>query len=345
VSAAGWRPNVEPHSLIGHAIVRKPHPPHFLEAAIAAPPTALTADAPAYDIYINGRFYEPERARVPVGDAGFQHAVGLFETVQVWGGRVFRLDDHLRRLARSAGELGLIDQLDPGPLADAVRQTVDHNRLDRARLRLTLTAGSLSLLRADEGETPEIRVQRTVTIVPTEPTHYDPKFYTDGVTVLIHGPAANPFDDAAGHKTLNYWTRLRSLRRAAAAGASEAIWLNITNHLASGAVSNLFLVKDGVLETPFARGEEVAGALAAPVLPGITRSVVLELAERQGLSVRRKMLTVQEMLDADEVFLTNSGWGVLPVTRVEQRSIGDGRPGPLTTQLRTELEKLRQSES
>jgi branched-subunit amino acid aminotransferase/4-amino-4-deoxychorismate lyase len=152
--------------------------------------------------------------------------------------------------------------------------------------------------------------------------------------VLVAPPAANPFDQLAGHKTLAYWSRLRTLRQAAAAGAGEAIWLNITNHLASGAISNIFIVKNGKLLTPIARGEEVAEALPAPVLPGVIRAAVIELAEAAGITCEKRMISVPEMLDADEVFLTNSSWLVLPVTKVEQRSIGDGQVGPMTKKLR-----------
>lgn len=287
----------------------------------------------------------PDEAHVSVVDAGFQHAVGLFETFQVHHGRAFRLQQHLDRLAGSARELGLADEFHTAPLAEAVRQTIEHNGLTRARMRLTLTAGTLSMLRATEAGEAEVQVQRTVAVVPSEPTAYDPDYFTKGITVTIHGPAASPFDESAGHKTLNYWSRLRSLRRAAAAGAGETVWLNVTNHLASGAVSNLLLVKDGVLLTPFARGEEVPEALRAPVLPGVTRAAVIELAHRDLIEVVRKMLTVQDLLEADEVMLTNSGWGVLPVTKVERREIGDGRVGPVTEALRTGLNGLFVSET
>ncbi|MEO0514994.1 MAG: aminotransferase class IV [Planctomycetota bacterium] len=279
-------------------------------------------------------------AAVSVADAGFQHAVGLFETFQVHQGRPFRLQQHLDRLAGSARELGLVEEFHTAPLAEAVHQTIAHNQLVRARMRLTLTGGTISMLQADAEGQPAVEVQRTVTVVPSEPTAYAPEYFTQGITAVIHGPAASPFDDNAGHKTLNYWSRLRSLRRAAAAGAGEAIWLNITNHLASGAVSNLILVKDGHLLTPFARGEEVPEALRAPVLPGVTRAAVIELAHQHGIEVTRKMLTVEDLLEADEVMLTNSGWGVLPVTQVEQRKIADGKVGELTTHLRQGLNAM-----
>lgn len=294
-------------------------------------------------IYLNGQLVPAESATVSVEDAGLQHAVGLFETMFCYHGRVFRLDDHLARLKGSAEALGLAAKLDPAPLADAVRQTVAANALDHARLRLTLTAGTLSMLRHADG--PAVKVTQTVAVVPSQPTAFDPAYFEQGVGVTVYKQAANPFDDTAGHKTLNYWPRLRSLRQAAAAGCSETIWLNITNHLASGAVSNVFLVKDGRLLTPIARGEEAEQSLPAPVLAGVTRKVVCEVAESMGITVERRMLSVEELLEADEVFLTNSNWRVLPVVKVEQRQIADGKPGRITADLRERVLQLIEDES
>ena len=282
------------------------------------------------DVFLNGRMIPPAEARIPGDDAGFQHAIGLFETMAAYHGKVFRLQQHLDRLARSARELGLAKEIDTSALAGAVQQTIEHNSIDRARIRLTLTAGSMSMLKPGEAPAP----LPTLLIVPTEPTQYDPAYFERGIMVLIAPAGANPFDAMAGHKTLAYWGRLRTLRQAASLGAGEAIWLNVTNHLASGAVSNLFIVKGGQLLTPIARGEEVEGSLPAPVLPGITRAAVIELAEKEGIKVNRQMLTVDDLLGADEVFLTNSSWHVLPVTKVERQEIGGGKVGEVTTRLR-----------
>ncbi|MFG0250336.1 MAG: aminotransferase class IV, partial [Phycisphaeraceae bacterium JB051] len=268
-----------------------------------------------------------------IHDAGFQHAVGLFETMSAINGKVFRLQQHLERLKVSAESLGLTPQLDTASLADAVNTTLAHNELTEARIRLTLTAGSVSMLKGDQPAPP----MPTLLIVPSPPTAYDPAYFETGITVLIAPAGSNPFDPMAGHKTLNYWPRLRTLRQAASVGAGEAIWLNVSNHLASGAISNLFLVKDGSLFTPYAHGEEVEQALPAPVLPGVTRAAVIELAEKLEMRVVKRMLTVEDMIDADEVFLTNSSWHILPVTSVEKHTIGDGNAGPITRQLRQAL--------
>lgn len=296
---------------------------------------------PAMDVYLNGQMIPETEARIAFDDAGFQHAVGLFETMHARHGRVFRLRRHLDRLVGSAQELGLARTLDTEGIAAAVHDTLAHNQLERARVRLTVTPGPLSQRQAQTPESPS----PTVLVHPQPPTEYDPVYFERGITVLIAPPAANPFDALAGHKTLAYWGRLRTLRQAAAADAGEAIWLSVSNHLASGAVSNIFLVRDGELHTPIARGEEADGALPAPVLPGVTRAAVIEIAESLNVTVHKQMLSVEDLLGADEVFLTNSGWHLLPVTRIENASVGDGQVGELTQRLRHDLLELIERET
>jgi branched-subunit amino acid aminotransferase/4-amino-4-deoxychorismate lyase len=138
----------------------------------------------------------------------------------------------------------------------------------------------------------------------------------------------------AGHKTLNYWPRIHTLQHAAAAKAGEALWFTVTKHLAGGCVSNVFVAIDGVLALPFARGEEPIDAVGPAVLPGITRATILELCESMGIETRRCTIDVDRLLSADEVFLTNSSWGVLPVVAVEKKKIGNGAVGEMTTRLR-----------
>jgi branched-subunit amino acid aminotransferase/4-amino-4-deoxychorismate lyase len=165
--------------------------------------------------------------------------------------------------------------------------------------------------------------------------------YEHGVVVTIADRRDNPLDPFAGHKTLNYWPRLSELQKASAKGAAEAITLQVSNHLAGACVSNLFIVRDSELFTPTARGEEEPGALASPVLPGVTRSRILEWADDQDVTAVPKLLTVDDLLDADEAFLTNSSWGVLPVRQVEQKTIGSGAVGPVA---RAMLERWRQEQ-
>ena len=303
-------------------------------------------------VYLDGKFVNEGEAALSAFDAGVQHAVGLFETMRAYNGRIFRLDEHINRLIRSARELGLSGRLHAGPLREAVDRTLRANDLLEARLRLTLTGGNLSMLAArpgaedneEAGAGPPPEHRPTGLIAASTPTVYPESFFTDGVGVVAADAKANPFDPMAGHKTVNYWSRLQALAAAARAGAGESLWFTVTNHLASGAVSNAFLVKDGELLTPIARGEEPAGGLAAPVLPGVTRAAVIEATDRLGLPVRRKMLTIHDLLDADEVFLTNTSWLLLPVVRMEKETIGDGKVGPTSRKLYDELARTIHAE-
>ncbi len=255
-----------------------------------------------------------------------------------YNGRVFRLEAHIDRLVTSASQLGLTTQLRPDPLAEAVEHTLKKNDLPDARIRLTVTGGDLAMLAAARsGKKTEVRP--SIVIQVTEPAVYPEEQFTHGVTAVIADPKANPFDPTASHKTLNYWTRLQSLMQAASAKAGEALWFTVTNHLCGGAVSNALLVKGGQLFTPIARGEEESGALPSPVLPGITRAAVLEAAAELNIPVTRRMLTINDVLEADELLLTNSSWLVLPVVKVEAKEIGDGKVGPITQQIYEALTK------
>jgi len=293
------------------------------------------------EIFVNGMYVERDQARVSAADAGVLHAVGLFETMtaRVTGDGVVveSLDEHLDRLQASASTLGLSTELKTGPLGEAVVETVRRSGHERSRVRLTITGGDLNLLRATGrgAHTPTV-------IIDAQPaTRYPEAMFTRGVMAVIADAKANPLDPTAGHKTLNYWWRLRELQIAAGRGAGEAIVLQVSNHVCGGCVSNLFAVKDGTLVTPIARGEEQEvggkGAIPSPVLPGITRTRVLKEAKKMGLTVERRMMGIGDVLDADEVFLTNSSWGVLPVTAVEAEPVGSGEVGEVCRSLRERL--------
>lgn len=327
-------------------------------------------------------------ARISAFDAGFQHSVGLFETLL--GGVTLRgiegatssqgeeadawalhLDEHMERLAISARELGLSDQLRTGALADAVIETIKRSRLPRARVRLTITGGDLSLLnaaRAPASSAPK-EMNPTLLIVAQPATEYPEVMFEKGVLLTLADTRANPLNHFEGHKTLNYWWRLRELQLAARKGAGEALVLSVTNHLVGGCVSNVIAIKGDEAFTPIARGEEHGRAASAsspsdslapdhpshsshasantsragtapgrslpsPVLPGVTRAWALERLERWGLKVHTRMMDVQSLLDADEVVLTNSSWGVLPIAHLEGSAIGAGAPGKVARDLR-----------
>lgn len=290
-------------------------------------------------VWLNGQFIERDEAMVSVFDAGFQHGVGLFETLLARNGVAFRAESHMRRLANSAKELLLSERLRIEALIEAVNLTVKRNELDQARVRLTITGGNLSMMPSSggggsgKGEEKQ-QIDPTILIVAQPPTQYPEALFEKGVMVMIADGRENPLHPMAGHKTLNYWPRIRALQIAASRRAGEALWFTVSNHLAGGSVSNIFLMKDGTLLTPIAHGEEEPGAIAAPVLPGITRAAIIELAEALDIEIKRQMLDINDLLTADEVFLTNSSWGVLPVVAVEKERIADASPGSMTKKLR-----------
>lgn len=309
-------------------------------------------------VFLNGDFVGRDDARVSAFDAGFQHGVGLFETMLGIGGdqpRILHLHEHLGRLADSTRTLGLTETIRVPPLAEACERTlakaVGDSSARRFRIRLTLTGGDLNLLDRSGAAAP---MQPTLMIVAQPATEYPAEMYERGVLLAIADYKANPLDPLQGHKTLSYWGRLRELQRAAGKRAAEALVLQVSNHLCGGCVSNVFLARKGRLLTPIARGEEaeVAGegqsatvggtelevkqgpaVMPSPVLPGIVRRWVMDWCTAMDVGVERRMLTITDVLEADEVFLTNSSWGVLPATRVEGRTIGTGAPGPITREL------------
>ena len=187
-----------------------------------------------------------------------------------------------------------------------------------------MTGGDLNLLTKDGVS----QVDPTILIVAQPSTPYPEDFFLNGVTVVVSDGRLNPLDPTSGHKTLDYWKNIRALQLAAARGASESLWFSVTNHLACGSVSNIFLVRDGVLLTLWLAVKNLKGP-PSPVLPGIVRRTVVDAAESLGLTVKKEMLTIDDVHTADEIFLTNSGWNVLPVVQVEQHLVSSG-PGATT---------------
>jgi len=279
-------------------------------------------------VSLNGQLMPADRAQVSVFDAGLMQGIGLFETMRAYDGRVFRLQRHLDRLANSARELGWSVLPDPGELRDNIEQVVGATEHEDTRVRLTVTTGTL---RPIEQETPEL----TVIATASPGVKYPPECYTKGVTVLVSGYRQGKHDPLARHKTTSYFGRLASLREAHARGAFETLWLTYDDRLAEGAISSLFLVRNEQLFTP---------PLDAPVLPGITRATVIELAVELGIPVREQALTLDDLREADEAFLTNSLMELVPVVRVVREPIGAEKPGEITAQLYEAYGKLVERE-
>lgn len=268
-------------------------------------------------VSLNGCLMPAERAQISVFDSGLMQGIGLFETMRAYNGRVFRLYRHLDRLLNSSRKLGWSMLPDTDSLRENVEQVVGATEQEDSRVRLTVTTGTL---RPNDRETPEL----TVVATASAGAKYPDECYTQGVTLLVPGYRQGGDDPVAGHKTTAYFSRLASLREAHASGAFEALWLTYDNHVAEGAISNVFAVQGERVLTP---------PPETPVLPGITRATVIELAIALDIPVREQALTLQELVEADEVFLTNSLMEVVPVVRIGREPIGSEKPGETTAQL------------
>jgi branched-subunit amino acid aminotransferase/4-amino-4-deoxychorismate lyase len=270
------------------------------------------------------------------------------------GFEVIHLRPHLDRLARSARDLGLAESLRLHALEDAIAHTLRHAAADmpstpRLRLRLTLTGGDLNLLdKARDPGSPHDSITPTLLIVAQPATRYPDELFSRGGLATIADLKLNPLNPFESHKTLNYWPRLRELQLAAAKRAAEALVFQVSNHLAGGCVSSVLLVKHGRILTPLVRGEELEshlpddpdspisskGAyLPSPILPSVTRQWALDWADAELIDVEKRLLTIDDVLAADELLLANSSWGILPITRVERAVIGDGAVGPVAAAL------------
>jgi len=270
-------------------------------------------------MYVAGEILPMAEARVSALDAGLLLGAGLFETLRTYGGRPFRLGAHLERLRASGEALRILVRETDDAIAGIVDRLVRANEVPDARVRLTATRGPLEGPLDDDAGPPA-----TLLVTAGPMTPYPAAFYEQGATVVVSDIRVNEHDPRTYHKTTNYLASLLALREARRGRAAEAIRFNTRNRLAEGAVSNVFVVAGGRLLTP---------PVEDGLLAGVTRATVLEVAEDLGVPAEQRSLSVHDLLDADEVFLTNAIMEVLPVARVEARAIGSGVPGPVAQRL------------
>ncbi|MDK1030467.1 MAG: aminotransferase class IV [Planctomycetia bacterium] len=273
------------------------------------------------DVYVNGEFVPEGEARISAADAGFLLGVGVFETLRAYNGRVFRLEDHLGRLRLGTEAFNIELTETDDEIRGAIARLIAGNGVPEARLRLTVSQGPLGRDPLPEGG----QGRATVVITATDVAPYPDEFYENGMSVLVSKTRVSESDPTTRHKTTNYLPRLVALKEAHEAGCGEALMFNSKNHLAEGAVSNAFIVSNGELVTP---------QVSEGLLPGITRKVVLGLAGELQIPAREGPVVMDDILSADEMFLTNSIMEIMPVCMIEHHAIGGGKPGPVTRRLR-----------
>jgi branched-chain amino acid aminotransferase len=274
--------------------------------------------------YLNDRFVKEEEAVISVFDHGFLYGDGVYETIRSYGSRIFMRDLHLARLRRSADAIGLTipipDHRWPGLLHEAMtRNLVGHEHTD-AYLRITISRGA-----GDIGLDPALCPTPTVVVMAKPLRPPSPEQYRIGVNLIVARTRRNlPSALSPQIKATNFLNNIQAKREAIAAGAFDSILLNSESQLTECTVSNLFFLQAGRLCTP---------ALACGLLDGITRNIVLTLAQEAQIPVEEGHFGVEAIYKADEFFLTNTSMEVMPVTMVDGHPVGKGIPGLLTQQI------------
>jgi branched-chain amino acid aminotransferase len=281
-------------------------------------------------VWINGKLFDKADAKISVFDHGLLYGDGIFEGIRVYSGKIFRLRDHIERLYESARHIALEIPLNREQLMHAVTETVKANTQGDGYIRLVVTrgAGYLGLDPARCSDPQVIIIVDTITMYPAE-------FYEKGLSVITsslirnHPNALNP-----RIKSLNYLNNILAKIEAVRAGCQEAVMLNHNGEVAECTGDNIFIVKHGLIRTPH---------LVAGLLEGVTRNAVIDLAHAAKITVQEMALTRHDVYSADECFLTGTAAEIAPVVQCDGRPIGNGKPGPITRQLRERFQQMIRS--
>jgi branched-chain amino acid aminotransferase len=282
-------------------------------------------------VYLNGEFVPLSQAKVSILDRGFCYGDALFETMRVYSGKIFRLDLHLDRLERGAHQIFMKLPESRESIQKILYETFNRNQGADAVIRMTISRGEGilgKLWQSDASPTLAVHV-RPYSAPPDE-------WYQNGVPIsLIPNSAAKPGGLQEQIKSANYISQILARKQAEDQNSVDGIMINEQGEVCDGTISNIFIVKEGKLYTP---------VVNSYVLAGVTRQVVLKLATEAGISYKEKSITADDVLQGDELFLTNTGWEILPVTRVDGKTISSGQPGPLTQALCQEFRKCVDAE-
>jgi len=273
-------------------------------------------------VFLNGALVPRSQAKISPFDLGFLYGYGLFETMRAYSGHIFRLNMHLERLRGSAALLGI--PLDALNIEKACYDTLTANKLRDARIRLTVSIG--------EGEAipePPKHPKSTVLIIAASYTPLSDEAYRKGFKAVVASARQDSQSPLARLKTASWLNNI--LARREAKEADEAILLNERGFLCEGSTCNIFLISKGKLITP---------SVNSGCLPGITRQVVIELARELGIKFAERKVRLEELLRADEAFLSSSVIELMPLTKVNGKSIGRGKRGKITEGLMAAYREL-----
>ncbi len=275
-------------------------------------------------VYLNGSLVPRSKARISIDDHGFLYGYGLFQTVRTYNGKYFLLDRHLERLKSSAEVIGLAEKLKGIDLEKACRDTLKVNDIKDARVRVTVTNGTVTTLPwIDSGGTPTV-------LVTTRPyTPFSREKYSEGFKVGIASVRRMRQSVTSSMKSINYLLNVMARMEAAKNGLDEAILLNDDGYLAEGGGSNVFFVRSAKMVTP---------SVNSGIIPGVTREVVMEMAAGMGISVTEGTVGISIFKQCDEAFMTNTMIEIMPVTSVSDAEgntiiINGGKVGEVTQRL------------
>jgi len=278
-------------------------------------------------VYINGEFVPKSKAAISVFDHGLLYGDGVFEGIRAYNGYVFKLNEHLDRLYASAHSLMIKVPLSREEMKRAVINTLKKNNMKDAYIRLVVTRGA-----GDLGVDPRKCSKPTIFIIVGSISVIPKEVAERGIRTIITWVRRDPVDGTSHEmKSLNYLNSILAKIEANNVGVDEAIILSTQGYLCEGTAENVFVVKSGEIWAPPA----YTGAL-----PGITQSVVFEIAKKIGLKIEERLITAHELFNADEVFFTGTGAEIVPVTEVNGRAIGTGKPGAITARISKEFQKF-----
>ncbi|GMU38313.1 MAG: branched chain amino acid aminotransferase [Phycisphaerae bacterium] len=283
-------------------------------------------------IWIDGELLPPSEAKISVFDHGLLYGDGIFEGIRVYNGRIFKEREHLRRFGESAKAIRLELPLPLEGIGEAMHETLRANNITGdAYIRLLCTRGvgklGISIYKA---------ACPSLIVIADKIELYPPDVYQRGLKCITSSSIRVPPHALSPRiKSLNYLNNVLAKAEANDAGADEAILLNHLGQISECTGDNLFLVKNNRLATP---------PTSAGILDGITRAVVMELARRRNLPVDEKALIQFDLYVADEIFATGTAAEIVPVTSVDRRVVGDGKPGPITRQLMQDFVTYRNAE-
>jgi branched-chain amino acid aminotransferase len=275
-------------------------------------------------IYIDGKFYPREEAKISVFDHGFLYGDGVFEGIRAYSGKIFRLTEHLDRLYDSAKTIDLQVPISKEDLAAAIVETCKVNNLKEAYIRPIITRGL-----GDLGLDPRKCPKASVVIMAVEWGAMYGDLYEKGLKAISVSVRRNPAEALPPNvKSLNYLNNILAKIEANYKGGDEAIFFDTNGYLSEGSGDNIFVIKNGTISTPPTLNN----------LRGITRMVAIEIAAELGISVTERNMGYFDLYSADEVFVTGTAAEVAPITLIDGRVIGNGKPGAITRQM---MEKFK----